>query len=419
MPSTCAISRPVLSLVVVLLAPACGRPVLQPDSGSSPDATGTYDRGVQPDAQPPPAGCSSSAQCTQHEFCKIDGACAVSGGKLGTCTGYPTPCSLIDAPVCGCDGKTYGNGCFANSAGVNIAYSGACTAKCGNLMNLPACPADEICDHKSCGGAEGSCVKKPTSCPPPGANSPVFCGCDGKTYTSECERLLAGIALNHEGVCTPGISLVSDKSLYAWGQSVKGTLTNGTTSSVFLGGCGAFAIERKEASVWVDKGSTVDCVWEGNAIEVMGGASHTENVYPFVGGTYRLRADYGLGCTPGQPLSSAKCTSFAKVYSYPFVFQPDLKECLSLISSYSAALSKAKVCDPTTNMPQCLVKVSASLACGCETYVQSDTPLTPIVQSWIDLSCAAASSLPGCPPMPCSNPKGSGCMSGQCTDLTF
>ncbi|MCX8190483.1 MAG: Kazal-type serine protease inhibitor family protein [Candidatus Diapherotrites archaeon] len=55
-----------------------------------------------------------------------------SGGKTGGESKTPPTgcyCPQVYQPVCGSDGKTYGNSCEASCAGIKVAYEGACGTK--------------------------------------------------------------------------------------------------------------------------------------------------------------------------------------------------------------------------------------------------------------------------------------------------
>jgi len=64
----------------------------------------------------------------EADFCRttVEAQCGAAD-QMGTCKTPAQYCTQQYEPVCGCDGKTYGNECTANSRGVSAAYMGECT----------------------------------------------------------------------------------------------------------------------------------------------------------------------------------------------------------------------------------------------------------------------------------------------------
>ncbi|TVQ97852.1 MAG: hypothetical protein EA398_13900 [Deltaproteobacteria bacterium] len=193
--------------------------------------------------------CGGGGVCVPDDStCRLDTDCSV--GQLclrGTCEAVA--CITLYDPVCGVDGRTYGNDCEARVMHVEVAHPGECETRPGTCetpnpagCTQDGCDDDEICDRsgvdcapsacfcdpdlgawactRDCGGggtcipAEQAACRIDTDCDTgtlclggecvglscPTLYDPV-CGVDGRTYGNACEARLMHVDVAHAGEC--------------------------------------------------------------------------------------------------------------------------------------------------------------------------------------------------------------------------
>ncbi len=141
-----------------------------------------------------PTYCWDNSMCQKDEYCYF-ADCAL---ETGVCEERPEACADVWDPVCGCDGKTYSNACYAASAGMSVDYEGECRPAAESCLDNTMCAADQYCYYEGCGANSGLCADRPNACEE--VWKPV-CGCDGRTYSNECFAAMYGVSVDYDGEC--------------------------------------------------------------------------------------------------------------------------------------------------------------------------------------------------------------------------
>jgi hypothetical protein len=111
-------------------------------------------------------GTIAGLTCSGSEWCDYpDGSYCGGDDSGGVCRPRPMACADIWAPVCACDGSTYGNECSAHAAGQDVVSTGECETTPATDCRTTGCPMGQHCDAcLAAGGVEYACIPDGAAC---------------------------------------------------------------------------------------------------------------------------------------------------------------------------------------------------------------------------------------------------------------
>ncbi len=142
--------------------------------------------------------CEGAADCPDGTLCRA--ADTRLGGRCVLDAPATCGCSLLHDPVCGADGATWPNACFAACAAVPVAHLGACCEG-----EAPACDGDAVrpVDTAGCPDPDAACAPPPTDLCREDAVTTAACAIDAApTFDSACLAHAAGAQATAEW-CAP------------------------------------------------------------------------------------------------------------------------------------------------------------------------------------------------------------------------
>ena len=302
--------------------------------------------------------CTSDLNCEAGQYC-AQRACGSDATVPGTCVVQPDFCTEQYQPVCGCDGRNYGNACAAGQHRISVAHLGECLTIAVDPSTVDA-------------GAPTTATLSNT------LGESVFLG-----------------------GCSPyGIERLEDGSWVEQGPT-RICVWEGNAAEISAGKSYSEELNLKAGTYRVVGGYALGCESGKPLSQAKCGLALKAASKPFT-----VKED---SCWGAWIDNNGTCRTPADGV-YPAACCDDSRQefCGAINTRYVDALKGAKACVPVAGTAQCAQQVATDLACAlCVEYVNSTTELEKISAEWKRVGCDAVRFI--CPAYMCPMPQGVTC----------